>query len=75
MSTIVGRLRRTDNAPTVLLQARVTPAVKEAVDRGAQASGLAISYYVDELIQSLLDTNGMLEMAVPASLDQERALL
>lgn len=49
------RMRREDNAPTVLLQGRVAPESREAVTRAAKTSGMSASLYLDSLITVLLE--------------------
>lgn len=55
------RMRREDNAPTVLLQGRVAPESREAVTRAAKTSGMTAARYLDSLITVLReDGNGEL---------------
>lgn len=49
------RMRREDNAPTVLLQGRVAPESRSAVTRAAKTSGMSASLYLDNLITVLLE--------------------
>lgn len=66
MSAIKGRAKRADNAPTVLLQARVTPDVREEVKAAAEASGVSVAYYLDTFLRELVRMNGALpRVAVP----------
>ena len=60
MSAIKGRAKRADNAPTVLLQARVTPDVREEVKAAAAASGVSVAYYLDTFLRELVQMNGAL---------------
>ena len=62
MSAIKGRAKRADNAPTVLLQARVTPDVREEVKAAAAASGVSLAYYLDTFLRELVQTNGALPL-------------
>ena len=59
MSAIAGRRRRPANAPTVLVQARVDPALREKVHRAAKAAGVSVARYMELLIaHEQLDENG-----------------
>jgi len=62
MSAIKGRAKRADNAPTVLLQARVTPDVREEVKAAAAASGVSLAYYLDTFLRELVQLNGALPL-------------
>jgi len=62
MSAIKGRAKRADNAPTVLLQARVTPDVREEVQAAAAASGVSVAYYLDTFLRELVQMNGALPL-------------
>lgn len=53
MTRIVSRAQRPHNAPTVLLQARVAPEARSAVQEAAQRSGVSIAYYMEKLILQL----------------------
>ena len=55
------RTRREDNVPTVLLQGRVAPESRKAVNRAAKTSGMTTALYLDSLITVLKeDGNGEL---------------
>jgi len=58
MSIAAGRARRANDAPTVLLQGRVSPDSRAEVRAAAEASGVSMSYYLDTLIKNLVDTHG-----------------
>lgn len=62
MSAGAGRNRRANNAPTVLLQGRVSPHVKDEVHLAAAASGVTLAYYLDTLITDLLAEHGTLPL-------------
>jgi hypothetical protein len=49
-----NRSRRPENAPTVLLQGRVAPSVRDEVRLAADASGVSLSYYLEALINDLV---------------------
>lgn len=50
MSDYGRRARRPNDAPTVLLQGRVSPTARDDVREAAEASGVTMSYYLDALI-------------------------
>lgn len=60
MSAQKGRVRRTDNTPAVLLQARVTPEIREAIQRAAAVSGVSLSLYVEDVFRALITDQGAL---------------
>lgn len=62
MSAIRTRARRREGAPTVLLQGRVAPEVREAVQEAAASSGVSIAYYMEALIHQLVEENGQLPL-------------
>jgi len=62
MSAIKSRARRRQGAPTVLLQGRVAPEVREAVQDAAASSGVSIAYYIEALIHQLVEENGHLPL-------------
>lgn len=53
------RARRANDAPTVLLQGRVSPESRATVRAAAEASGVTMSYYLDELVKLLDQQGGM----------------
>ena len=55
-----NRSRRPENAPTVLLQGRVAPSVRDEVRQAADASGVSLSYYLEALLQDLVRAQGAL---------------
>ena len=60
MSAARGRIRRPDNVPTVLLQARVAPSVREQVAAAAKASGVSFAFYLEALLQQEIEAHGQL---------------
>ena len=62
MSALKNRARREDNAPTVLLQGRVAPEVRDEVRFAAEASGVSIAYYLEALITDLVRDTGALPL-------------
>lgn len=60
MSAQKGRVRRTDNTPAVLLQARVDPEIREAIQRAAADSGVSLSLYVEDVFRALITDRGAL---------------
>jgi hypothetical protein len=62
MSAIAGRQRRQENAPTVLLQARVAPEIREEVQAAAAASGVSIAYYLENMLRAQISENGALPL-------------
>lgn len=53
------RTLRDAGASTVLLQARVAPIAREAVQEAAQRSGVSVAYYVEKLIMQLDQAEGL----------------
>jgi hypothetical protein len=64
------RTRRSANAETVLLQARVAPVARAAVQAAAQESGVSVAYYMEKLILQLEDEGG-LPLISPPRLQRE----
>ncbi|MEV8241984.1 hypothetical protein AB0O90_17195 [Microbacterium testaceum] len=56
------RARRPDDAPTVLLQGRVSPETRDEVKAAAAASGVTVAYYLEALIAKLIDENGSMPL-------------
>jgi len=54
--------RRPDNAPTVLLQGRVSPEVRAEYKAAADASGVSVAYYLEALAAKLLDEHGSMPL-------------
>lgn len=70
------RMRREDNAPTVLMQGRVAPESRAAVTRAAKTSGMSASLYLDSLVTVLLGKgNGELpDLSYLLNIDQQEQL-
>ncbi len=66
-----GRARRPDNAPTVLLQARVHPDARRTVQEAAERSGVSIAFYMNALIARLAEDPDGLPIIPPARAQQE----
>lgn len=63
MSAIQGRARRPRQArPTVSLQARVSPEVRDLIENAAADSGVSIAYYLDSYFRQQADTVGALPL-------------
>ena len=60
MAAIRGRIRRPENVPTVLLQARVAPEIREEVRLAAEASGVSFAYYLEALLREQIVESGAL---------------
>lgn len=60
MSANRGRARRPDNVPTVLLQARVSPDIRDEVSAAAAASGVSLAFYLESLLKRDLAESGRL---------------
>jgi hypothetical protein len=60
MSAIRTRARRSEGSPTVLLQGRVAPEARAAVQDAAARSGVSIAYYMEALINQLIAEHGIL---------------
>lgn len=66
------RVRRKTDVPTVLLQARVDPAVRDAVKEAAARSGVTIAYYVEHFLQDLIEERGELPSVENPRAQKER---
>ena len=53
------RVRRPDLAPTVMLQGRVDPEVRDAVAAAAAASGVSVSFYLEAMLRHQMSTGGL----------------
>lgn len=62
MSAIKGRARRQENVPTVLLQARIAPEVRQEVQAAAAASGVSIAFYLETFLRDQIRTQGALPL-------------
>lgn len=62
MSAIRTRARRAEGSPTVLLQGRVSPTARAEVQAAAARSGVSIAYYMEALIDQLVDQYGSLPL-------------
>jgi len=60
MTPMSSRAQRSQNAPTVLLQARVAPEVRQAVKEAAERSGVSVAYYMERFVRDLVDAHGSL---------------
>jgi hypothetical protein len=73
MSDYGRRARRPNDAPTVLLQGRVSSA-RNDVREAAEASGVTMSYYLDALIAKLVSENGGMPLVDPPARDRANQL-
>ncbi len=71
MSPSRGVQRRPDNAPTVLMQGRVSPEARAAVQEAARASGVSVSFYLDAFIKNILRETGELPRVQPPKPQKE----
>ena len=62
MSATRGMAKRAENAPSVLLQGRVSPETRVEVQQAAAASGVSIAYYLEALVADLVRENGALPL-------------
>ena len=74
MSDYGRRARRPNDAPTVLLQGRVSPTARNDVREAAEASGVTMSYYLDALITKLINENGGMPLVDPPARDRANQL-
>ena len=74
MSDYGRRARRPNDAPTVLLQGRVSPSARNDVREAAEASGVTMSYYLDALIAKLVSENGGMPLVAPPARDRANQL-
>jgi hypothetical protein len=70
MSDYGRRARRANDAPTVLLQGRVSPEARNDVREAAEASGVTMSYYLEALITMLVEENGGMPLVDPPLRDR-----
>jgi len=54
MSAIKGRTRRLGNVCTVILQTRILPEAKSALDNAAEKSGISLALYIEALVQQIV---------------------
>lgn len=59
MSAQPGRVRHADGLHLVLLQGRVRPELRRAINSAAEDSGRSVGLYLDALIQYLDDNGGL----------------
>ena len=71
MSPSRGVQRRPANADAVLLQGRVSSEVRAAVKDAATASGVSVSFYLDQLFKDMLATDGALPTVTPTRPQKE----
>lgn len=75
MSTSANRVRRADNAPSVLLQGRISPEIKDEIAAAAAASGVSIAYYLEALVNDLVAEHGTLPLvSAPARYTTQQEL-
>lgn len=67
----MGRLHRPDNAPTVIMQARVAPSVRATVQAAANKSGVSQSLYLERFLVDYIETHGELPQVTPEPVAQE----
>lgn len=71
MSARPGRARQADNTPVVLLQGRVRPERRVAVNSAAENSGRSVGLYLDDLIRYLEDNGGLPVFPKPTAQHEE----
>lgn len=59
MATKPGRVRQPDGLHVVLLQGRVRPERRDAINTAAERSGRSLGLYLDDLIQYLEENGGV----------------
>jgi hypothetical protein len=59
MSTQPGRVRQPDGLHLVLLQGRVRPERRQAVNTAAEDSGRSVGLYLDDLVRYLEENGGL----------------
>lgn len=64
------RMQRETNAATVLLQGRVAPEARAAVQAAAAKSGVSVAYYLEKFILEV-DRNGGLPLVAHPRLQKE----
>ncbi|GAA3949977.1 hypothetical protein GCM10022383_29500 [Microbacterium soli] len=74
MSDYGRRARRANDAPTVLLQGRVSPRARADVRQAAEASGVTMSYYLEALITKLVEDFGGMPLVDPPARDRANQL-
>lgn len=74
MSDYGLRARRANDAPTVLLQGRVSPDVRDDVRAAAEASGVTMSYYLEALFTKLVEEQGCMPLVDPPRRDRANQL-
>ncbi|WAH99760.1 hypothetical protein [Arthrobacter sp. MMS18-M83] len=66
MSTQPGRVRQPDGLHLVLLQGRVRPERRHAVNAAAENSGRSLGLYLDDLVRYLEENGGLPVFPRPA---------
>ena len=75
MSAMAGVQRRPTDAPSVVMQGRVSPEVRQLVKHAALRSGTSVSYYLDRLVLDLAEAGDGLLPTVQPPRPQEETLI
>lgn len=59
MGVTRGTRKRETNVPSVLLQARISPDLKDEVQAAAAASGVSTAFYLEALLRAQVDSGGL----------------
>ena len=59
MSALPGRATRADG-PSVLVQARISPDIRDEIFEAAARSGVSIAYYLETLLGQVIEADGRL---------------
>ena len=71
MGAMKNRITRAAGAPTVLLQGRVSPRTRAEVQAAAEQSGVSIAYYLEGLVDRLIEQDGALPLISPPQRQRE----
>jgi len=73
MAVTKGTVTRTVNTPSVLLQARIDPALKDEIAAAAAESGVSTAYYLEALLRAQM-AEGFLPRIAPTRTRQQLEL-
>lgn len=70
MAVSRGTVTRAANLPSVLLQARISPELKDEIAAAAADSGVSVAFYLEALLTSQANGGVLPRIAVPARVGQ-----
>ena len=70
MAVSRGTVTRAANLPSVLLQARISPELKDEIAAAAADSGVSVAFYLEALLNSQASGGALPRIAAPARVGQ-----